>query len=181
MEVTTFEQRFTVQNPELIQLYSIATPNGIKVAACLEELTVLKTEDFEFNYEPHTIDIRHNENRTEAFTVLSPNQKIPVIVDPHGSNGQKVTVFESGAILMYLAEKYNELLPLDGVERVEAMKWLFWGSSGLSTAVKHFGFYYKYCQHSIPYCIARYGKEVKRLLTVLNKQLSHSKPFIVGG
>lgn len=182
MEGSTIEQRFAVKNPDLIQLYSIATPNGIKAAACLEELVLLKQGDFEFNYEPHAVDIRHAENRTEHFTKLSPNQKIPVIVDPHAGNGQQsVSVFESGAILLYLAEKYDELLPHDCVQRTEVLKWLFWGSTGLSGAVKQFGFYYHYCQHSLPYCVARYKKEVTRLFHVLETQLSHGRHFVTGG
>ncbi len=175
------QQRLIVKNPDLIQLYSIATPNGIKVAAFLEELVTLKSEDFDFNYEPHSVDIRHAENRTPQFTAMNPNQKIPVIVDPHGSGGQPVTVFESGAILLYLAEKYDELLPHDSVGKIETTKWLFWGSTGFSNQVKQFGFYYKYCQHAIPYCVARYTKEVKRMLHVLNRQLSHGKHYITGG
>lgn len=182
MEGTTIEERFAVKNPDLIQLYSIATPNGIKAAACLEELVLLKQGDFEFNYEPHSVDIRHAENKTEQFTNLSPNQKIPVIVDPHAGNGQQsVKVFESGAILLYLAEKYDELLPHDVVQRAEVLKWLFWGSTGLSSSVKQFGFYYHYCQHSLPYCVARFKKEVTRLLSVLDSQLSHGRNFVTGG
>jgi GST-like protein len=180
MENPSIEERLAVKDPKLIQLYSIATPNGIKVAACLEELVILKGEDFDFSYEPHSIDIRHGENRTREFAVLNPNQKIPVIVDTL-DDGTKVRVFESGAILMHLAERFDELMPHNGVLRAEVIKWLFWGSATVSNHVKLFGFYYKYCPHALPYCVERYKKEVKSLLHILNKQLSHGKPFIVGG
>lgn len=168
-----------VKNPEMIQLYSITTPNGIKVAACLEELVILKGECFV--YEPHSVDIRHGENRTEEFAALNPNSKIPVLVDPQGPNGQQVRMFESGAILLYLAEKFNELIPQDGVGRAEVLKWLFWASATFSVQVKLFGFYFKYCPHKLPYCVNRYHKEVKKLLEVLNHQLAHTKPYLIGG
>ena len=179
---TSFEDRFVVKNPTLIQLYSIATPNGIKAAACLEEIVLLKeAEGIRFDYEPHSVDIRHGENHSEEFTSLNPTQKIPVIVDPHGPDGQKINVFESGAILMYLAERYGKLLPHDLHHRTETIKWLFWGSASMSAQVKLFGFYYKYSPHALPYCVERYKKAVKELLLALNKQLSHTKHYISGG
>lgn len=161
-----------------IELYSIATPNGIKVAACLEELRIAKGD--EFSYTPNTIDIHKAENHSEGFLKINPNGKIPVIVDPHGFDGQRTVVFESGAILLYLAEKYGELLPSDPIKRVEAVNWLFWGSSGLSNQVKQFGFYYKYCHHSLPYCVTRYAMEVTRMLHVLERQLSDQRSYITG-
>ena len=89
---------------------------------------------------------------------------------------------ESGAILEYLADKYNELIPTDPRLRVECIKWLFWGSATVSTQIKGFGFYYKYCPHKIQYCIDRFAKEVHRLLCVLETQLeTHGKHWIVGG
>ena len=89
---------------------------------------------------------------------------------------------ESGAILEYLADKYHELIPLDPTLRVECLKWLFWGSASISTKVKAFGFYYKYCPHKLPYIIERQAKEVNRLLSVLDSHLeAHGKHWIVGG
>lgn len=169
----------------------------------LEELTDLRALKEDFKYEPHTVDIRHNESRTILpFLKLNPNGKIPVLVDPHGKGG-RTTLFESGAILLYLAEKYDELLPKEqGPARYDVIKWLFWGSTGnyayfisskhqllkllfvltgVSSHFKRFGFYYHYCPHNLPYCIARYTRECKRLLQVLENQLSsHGKHFIVG-
>ncbi len=90
--------------------------------------------------------------------------------------------FESGAILQYLAEKYNELLPLEhNTLRYETIKWMMWGSTGISIQFKLFGFYYKYCIHNLPYCTERYARECKRLLNVLEWQLRHGKHWVVGG
>lgn len=92
-----------------------------------------------------------------------------------------MTVFESGAILLHLAEKYHELIPVDTKLRCETIQWLFWGSSSFSTQLKHFGFYYKYCHHKLQYCVDRYAKESHRLLGVLERQLAkHGKHWVVG-
>jgi GST-like protein len=181
MESINQNARMVVHNPDVIQLYSAATPNGMKVAAMLEELVVLRgLSGEEFNYEPHTVDIRRGENRKESFKLINPNAKIPVIRDPHGPTGNRVSVFESGAILLYLAEKFGELLPVDPVLKLETQKWLFFGSSNVSPKFKLFGFYFKYCPHKMPYCLERYAKEVDRLLGVLEHQLSDGKHWIVG-
>ena len=94
-----------------------------------------------------------------------------------------MTVFESGAILLYLAEKYNALIPfMNPLVRVETIKWLFWGSTSVSTKFKIFGFYFKYCPHKMPYCLSRYTKECQRLLNVLEEHLaSHGMHWVVGG
>ena len=105
-----------------------------------------------------------------------------MIIDPHGPGGKEVSVFESGAILQYLAEKRGELIPRDPLAKLEVVKWLFWGSTGLSPQMKIFGFYYRYCPHNLPYCISRYSKECHRLFGVLEHQLStHNQHWIVGG
>ena len=182
MEDLSLESRMTITNPTAIQLYSAATPNGIKVAAALEEIHDLRSTKEDFAYEPHTINIRMGENRREWFQNISPSSKIPAIIDPKGPGGKEVCVFESGSILLYLADKYHELLPHDGSNyRVEALNWLFWGSSAISSQFKLFGFYYKYCPHDLPYCVARYAKEAHRLLSVLEKQLEHGLNWIIGG
>lgn len=155
--------------------------SGIKVAMALEELVILRSSKEDFNYEAHTVDIRRAENRKPEFAKLNKNGKIPVIHDPNGPNGP-VTIWESGAILLYLAEQYHSLLPHDDPNlRIEAIKWLFWGSTGISSQCKAFGFYYKYCMHRLPYCVHRYAKECDRLLLVLEYQLAHEKHWVVGG
>ena len=175
--------RFATKFPGSIQLYSCATPNGIKVACALEELKDLRESFNDFSYEAHTLDIRTNPPESRAmlpFLDINPNGKIPALVDPQGKGG-KVTVFESGACLLYLAEKYEELIPTHGPLRYDVMKWLFWGSTGVSSQFKRFGFYYHYCPHDLPYCLNRYTNECKRLLHVLDTQLaSHGKHWIVG-
>lgn len=177
----SFEARMRIAKPELIQLYSSATPNGIKVAAALEEIKLLRSTTEEFDYEPHTINIRSGESRCDEFSKISPTGKIPAICDPHGADGKHLHIFESGAILLYLAEKYHELLSdTDLALRSDAIKWLFWGSSAISSQIKLFGFYYKYCPHNIPYCIGRYAKECNRLLGVLEYQLQHGKDWVIG-
>ena len=153
MESTSADARLAVHNPDCIQLYSAATANGIKVAAMLEELVDLKRDSGEpFNYEPHTIDIRKGESRSEWYAQVAPHGKIPLLIDPRAKDGSCVTVFESGAILLYLAEKYDELLPHPDYAGLiaDTMKWLFWGSTAMSSQCKLFGFYYKYCQHNLP-------------------------------
>lgn len=122
------------------------------------------------------------ENHKPDFLQFNPNGKIPALRDPHGPHGVPITVWESGSILLYLAEKYNELLPEDPRLKTETTNWLFWASTGLSVQVKAFGFYYKYCPHKVPYALTRHAKEVHRLLGVLETQFkSHNKHFIIGG
>ena len=152
MESQDFSARMMVKNPKAIQLYTFSTPNGVKVASMLEEIIELRKLKGEVLYEPHAVNIRTGENRTEWYSTCFPNEKIPGIIDHCGGAGDNSTVhvFESGAILMYLAEKYKVLLPTDPILRVEAMSWLFWGSSSFSNQVKLFGFYSKYCSHALP-------------------------------
>ncbi len=146
------------------------------------------------DYEPHTVRIRGGENKTIFFTTLNPSQKIPVIVDPNAvpacaetnvpenlRTTHAATVFESGAILLYLAERYGELIPKDIINRYQAIQWDFWGSSEFSVQCKQFGFYFKYCPHKLEYCENRARDKVIRLLDALERQLSsHSSHYIVG-
>lgn len=185
MEATDLQARFQVKDASKMQLYSCNTPNGIKVAACLEELCIIKQSMGEtFDYEAHTVDLRHAETR--RWTGLFPTGKIPVLLDPEvkTGSGSAVEVFESGSILLYLAEKYGELLPKGpefSVARLTALNWLFWGSSTFSTACKSFGFYHQFCHENLPYCRHRYTNEVLRLFGVLEQQLMHGRHWIVGG
>eukprot|EP01119_Soliformovum_irregulare_P010721 TRINITY_DN2645_c0_g1_i1.p2 TRINITY_DN2645_c0_g1~~TRINITY_DN2645_c0_g1_i1.p2 ORF type:complete len:244 (-),score=57.56 TRINITY_DN2645_c0_g1_i1:55-705(-) len=154
-----------------IQLYSLATPNGMKVAIALEEL--------ELPYDAHKIDIGKNEQFKPEFLAVSPNNKIPAITDPNGPDGKPLHLFESGAILLYLAEKTGKLLPKDPAKRVEAIQWLFWQMGGVGPMFGQFGHFYKYAPEKIPYAIERYNKEVNRLLGVLEKQLE-GQDYLVG-
>src|ERR1700744_2993462 len=110
-------QRWPAKHPDRLQLYSLPTPNGVKVSIMLEEIGL--------PYEPHTIDIGKNESWTPEFLSLNPNGKIPAIIDPNGPGGKPLALFESAAILVYLAEKSGQLMPTDPAGRMEALQWLF--------------------------------------------------------
>ena len=138
MESESIESRLNAKNPDVIQLFSAATANGVKVAAALEEIAAERQCD-NF-YEAHTVRIRASENYAPFFLKLNPTGKIPVIVDSHAKETgpveeREVTLFESGAILMYLAERYDVLLPKDFNLRYKTIEWLFWGSSEFSAQV----------------------------------------------
>eukprot|EP01117_Protostelium_nocturnum_P017163 TRINITY_DN693_c0_g1_i1.p1 TRINITY_DN693_c0_g1~~TRINITY_DN693_c0_g1_i1.p1 ORF type:complete len:217 (+),score=81.35 TRINITY_DN693_c0_g1_i1:241-891(+) len=154
-----------------IQLFSLATPNGQKVAIALEELGL--------EYDAHTINIAKNEQFAPEFLKVSPNNKIPAITDPNGPNGQPLNLFESGAILLYLAEKTGKLIPSDPTLRAQTIQWLFWQMGGVGPMFGQLGHFHKYAKEKIPYAIDRYTNEVKRILGVLDKQLE-GKSYIVG-
>lgn len=155
-----------------IQLYSLATPNGIKVSVALEEMGL--------EYEAHTVNIMADEQFKPEFLALNPNSKIPVIVDPNGPGGKPLPVFESGAILLYLAEKSGKFLPQDAVQRWETIQWLFFQMGGVGPMFGQFGHFFKYardkCDH--PYPLERYTNEAKRLLGVIEKRLD-GRDFII--
>lgn len=118
---------------------------------------------------------------TFIHTSINPNRKIPAFTDPNSPDGKSLNIWESGSCLMYLAEKYQVLLPASGNLRYETINWLFWGSASLSPQVKQFGFYFHYCTEDLPHCRARYTNEVLRLVQVLEQQLAnHKKHWIVG-
>lgn len=135
-------------------------------------------EDVE--YEAHTVNIRAGETRQQDFP--SPTGKIPCLIDPRSETSESpITVFESGAILLYLSEKYKELLPSDNLaQRFQAIEWMMWGSTSVSSQFKMLGFYYKYCVHKLDYCVQRYSNECRRLLFVLENQLSHGRHWVIG-
>jgi len=155
-----------------IQLYSLATPNGVKVSVALEEMGL--------EYDAHTINIMAGDQFTDAFIKVNPNSKIPAMVDPDGPGGEHA-IFESGAILLYLAEKTGQFLSNDPKPRSETLQWLFFQVGGIGPMFGQFGHFYKYakdtCEH--PYPVERYTKETKRLLTVLETRLE-GKTFLVG-
>eukprot|EP01121_Diplochlamys_sp_Union-15-3_P013348 TRINITY_DN4133_c0_g1_i1.p1 TRINITY_DN4133_c0_g1~~TRINITY_DN4133_c0_g1_i1.p1 ORF type:complete len:250 (+),score=61.15 TRINITY_DN4133_c0_g1_i1:102-752(+) len=154
-----------------IQLYSLATPNGMKVSIALEELGL--------EYDAHKIDISKGDQFKEDFIKVNPNSKIPAITDPNGPDGKPINVFESGAILLYLAEKTGKLIPKDPVKRLECIQWLFFQMAGVGPMFGQFGHFWKYAPEKIPYAIERYTKEARRILGVLDKQLE-GKEYLVG-
>lgn len=156
-----------------IQLYSLATPNGQKISVALEEMGIA--------YEAHTINILKGEQFSPEFVRINPNSKIPAIVDPDGPNGQSISIMESGAILLYLAEKSGLFLASDPILRMETIQWLFFQMASIGPMFGQFGHFYKYagekCTH--PYPVERYTTEAKRLLAVLDKHLS-TRTMMVG-
>jgi len=148
-----------------IQLHSLATPNGQKVSIALEELGLA--------YDSHTINIMKDDQFTPEFIALNPNSKIPAILDPNGPGNTEHAVMESGAILLYLAEKTGKLISHDPVKRSETIQWLFFQMASIGPMFGQFGHFYKYagekCDH--PYPVTRYTNEAKRLLKVLDKRL----------
>lgn len=156
-----------------LQLYSLATPNGQKISIALEEMGLA--------YDSHTIDIMKGDQFTKEFIAINPNSKIPALVDPIGDHGKPLAIFESGAILVYLAEKSGKFLPKDIVGRTNVMQWLFFQMGGVGPMFGQFGHFYKYgkdkCDH--PYPVERYATETQRLLGVIETQLSKSE-FIAG-
>ncbi len=157
----------------MMHLYSLATPNGQKISVALEELAL--------DYTPHTINILTGEQFTPAFIALNPNSKIPVLVDEDGPKGETVSIMESGAILLYLAEKTGKLLSADPLVRLETIQWVFFQMASIGPMFGQFGHFYKYagekCTH--PYPVERYTTEAKRLLQVLETRLDN-RHWLVG-
>src|SRR5690606_24499732 len=157
--------RWPATQPGKLQLYSFPTPNGVKVSIALEELGV--------PYEAHTVDIGKNETWTEPCLSLSPDGKIPAIVDPNGPGGKPLALFESGAILLYLAEKTGRLLPADPALRYETIQFVFFQMAAIGPMFGQLGFFHKFAGREIEdkRPLERYRAESKRLLGVLEKRL----------
>lgn len=158
-----------------LQLYSLATPNGVKVSVMLEELLELGHSGAE--YDAWLIRITEGEQFSSGFTEVNPNSKIPALMDRSGP--EPVRVFESGAILVYLAEKFGALLPTGSTARAECFSWLFWQMGSGPFLGGGFGHFYAYAPTKIEYAINRYAMEVKRQLDVLDRQLTDNE-FIAG-
>ncbi|BDM82014.1 glutathione-dependent disulfide-bond oxidoreductase [Acaryochloris marina] len=170
----THEQDLPVGKHPL-QLYSMATPNGQKVTIMLEELLALGEAGAE--YDAHLIKIGDGDQFGSGFVDVNPNSKIPALVDH--STSTPARVFESGAILLYLAEKFGQLLPTEHAARTECLSWLFWQMGSAPYLGGGFGHFYSYAPAKIEYCINRFTMEVKRQLDVLNRHLeTHS--FMAG-
>jgi GST-like protein len=166
----THEKELPVgQHP--LQLYSMGTPNGVKVTVMLEELLAAGHSGAE--YDAWLIRIHEGEQFGSGFVAANPNSKIPALVDRSGPT--PIRVFESGAILIYLAEKFGAFLPTDGAKRAECLSWLFWQMGSAPFLGGGFGHFYAYAPFKIEYAIDRYAMEVKRQLDVLDQRLAQSR------
>jgi len=165
--------RWPAKHPDRLQLYSLPTPNGVKVSIMLEEIGL--------PYEPHTINIGKNETWTPEFLSLNPNGKIPAIIDPNGPNGVPFALFESGAILLYLAEKTGKLLPSDPALRYETIQWVFFQMGAVGPMFGQVGYFHKFAGREIAdkRPLQRYRDESKRLLGVLETRLE-GRTWIMG-
>jgi GSH-dependent disulfide-bond oxidoreductase len=166
-------KRWPPQHPDRLQLYSLPTPNGVKISIMLEETGL--------PYEPHTINIGKNESWEPEFLSLNPNGKIPAILDPNGPGGKPLALFESGAILLYLAEKTGKFLPADPAKRYEIIQWVFFQMAFIGPMFGQLGFFFKFAgkdfEDKRP--LHRYRDEVKRLLGVLETRLE-GRQWIMG-
>ena len=158
-----------------LQLYSLATPNGVKVTVMLEEL--LAAGHGKAEYDAWLTNIMEGEQFGSGFVEVNPNSKIPALMD-HSTN-PPTRVFESGAILLYLAEKFGAFLPTDPAARTQCLSWLFWQMGSAPMLGGGFGHFYAYAPIKIEYCIDRFAMEVKRQLDVLDRQLADNK-YIAG-
>jgi len=158
-------QRWPARHPGRLQLYSLPTPNGVKVSIMLEETGLA--------YEPHLIDIGKNETWTPEFLSLNPNGKIPAILDPDGPGGKPLALFESGAILLYLAEKTGRFLDADPARRYQTIEWVFFQMASVGPMFGQVGFFHKFAgrEYEDKRPLQRYVAESKRLLGVLEERL----------
>jgi len=166
-------KRWPAADPSKLQLYSLPTPNGVKVSVMLEEVGL--------PYEPHLIDIGKNESWTPEYLSLNPNGKIPAIIDPDGPGGKPLALFESGAILLYLAEKTGKLLPADPALRYEAIQWVFFQMGAIGPMFGQVGYFHKFAGREIEdkRPLERYSAESERLLGVLEQRLA-DRAWIMG-
>ncbi len=167
------QAKWPAQHPERLQLYSLPTPNGVKVSILLEETGL--------PYESHLVSFETNDQMSPEFLSLNPNNKIPAILDPNGPGGQPLALFESGAILIYLAEKTGQFLPSDPARRCETIQWLMWQMGGVGPMFGQLGFFYKFAgkEFEDKRPRERYTDESKRLLGVLDQRLA-SRAWMMG-
>lgn len=158
-------QRWPATNPNVIQLYSFPTPNGVKVSIMLEETGL--------EYEPHAVNISQNESWGPEYLALNPNGKIPAIIDPHGPGGKPLELFESGAILIYLAEKTGKFMSLDPAKRYQTIQWVMFQMASIGPMFGQVGFFHKFAGKDFEDKRPRdrYAAESKRLLGVLETRL----------
>jgi len=166
-DLSTFKisEKWPAQDPSILQLYSLPTPNGVKASIMLQELGI--------PYEAHLVNFANDDQLSPEYLSLNPNNKIPSIIDPNGPNGTPLALWESGAILIYLAEKSGKLLPLDPAKRYETLQWLMFQVGGIGPMFGQLGFFHKFAGKDIedPRPKERYVNETKRLLGVVDKRL----------
>ena len=166
-------KKWPARHPERLQLYSLPTPNGVKVSIMLEETGL--------PYEPHLVSFERNEQMSAEFLSLNPNNKIPAILDPDGPGGKPLALFESGAILIYLAEKTGKLMPDDAAGRYEAIQWVMFQMGGIGPMFGQLGFFHKFAgkDYEDKRPRDRYVAESKRLLGVLDRRLE-DRAWVMG-
>jgi len=166
-------QQWPALHPDWLQLYSLPTPNGVKVSIMLEEIGA--------PYDVHLVSFEKNDQLSPAFLSLNPNNKIPAILDPHGPDDKPLALFESGAILLYLAEKTGQFLPYDAAARYETIQWLMFQMGGVGPMFGQLGFFHKFAgrDYEDKRPRDRYVAESKRLLGVLNQRLAE-RQWIMG-
>ena len=173
LSVFPVTKKWPAQYPDRLQLYSLPTPNGVKASIMLEEIAL--------PYEPHLVDFAKNDQHSAEYLTLNPNNKIPAIIDPNGPDGKPIALFESGAILIYLAEKTGKLLPSDASARYETIQWLMFQMGAIGPMFGQLGFFSKFDgkNYEDKRPLERYVSESKRLLNVLNQRLEN-RPWIMG-
>ncbi|MES2937090.1 MAG: glutathione S-transferase N-terminal domain-containing protein [Pseudomonadota bacterium] len=166
-------RKWPARHPDRLQLYSLPTPNGVKISIALEELGL--------PYEPHLVSFDTNDQLSPEFLSLNPNNKIPAIIDPDGPGGKPLALFETGAILLYLGEKTGQLLPQDPAARYETIQWLIFQVAGMAPIFGQVGFFHKFAgkDYEDKRPRDRYVNESKRLLAVLDKRLA-GRQWIMG-
>jgi GST-like protein len=159
-------KKWPARHPDRLQLYSLPTPNGVKASIMLEEIGL--------PYEPHLVNFETNDQNSSEFMSLNPNNKIPAIIDPDGAGGKPLALFESGAILLYLAEKSGQFIPQDAAGRYETIQWLMFQMGGIGPMFGQLGFFHKFAgkDYEDKRPRDRYAAESKRLLGVLNQRLA---------
>jgi GST-like protein len=165
-------RKWPAKNPDILQLYSFPTPNGVKVSIALEEAGLA--------YEAHAVNIGKNESWSEEFLSLNPNGKIPAILDPHGPSGRPLGLFESGAILQYIADKTGTLMPADANARYETIQWVHFQMGGIGPIFGQVGFFHKFAgrEYEDKRPLKRYVDETKRLLGVMETRLANRQWFM---
>jgi GST-like protein len=173
LSVFPITEKWPAQHPHRLQFYSVPTPNGIKISVMLEETGL--------PYEPHFVRLEDNEQMSAQFLSLNPNGKIPAILDPNGPGGKPMPLFESGAILIYLADKTAKLLPPDGAARYETIQWLMFQMGGVGPMFGQIGFFNRFAGKDYEDKRPRdhYVAEAKRLLAVLDRRLAN-RAWIMG-